>query len=317
MVLSTGAIRAIASAHPTIAVDVLASVVNEAVLRGNPHVGTVISVNKKRPWSYFAAIARIRRVRYDAVVDPKILSPSLTTALLMLCSGATHRIGLAGRGNDSVLTVAVTPLAGATHYVDRAAALVTPFGVRASVAGDPTPLQPELFLTTQELSEGEAHWRAAEVSADARVPGRRLVVNVSATKARRYWPESHFIATILNLRRSYPDLAVLMVGLPADADRMSRIATGAGVTAVRTPHYRQMMAIVATSHVVFTADTSVTHIGSAFRKAVVVMFPGRREGDTWGPYGTPGTVLSAGGLPLETLEVNSATRALEELLVSR
>jgi heptosyltransferase II len=307
MVLATATIKAIASAHPTITVDVLASVLNAAVLRGNPHVGTVISIDKKRPWSYLATIARIRRARYDAIVDPLVMSQSLTTTLLMLCSGAEHRIGLAGRGNDSVLTVPVAPVAGAVHYVDRVAAVLTAFGVPVSVS------QPELFLTAAESSTGEARWRSAEIFAARQAPGRRLVVNVSATKRNRYWADKRFIETLLHLRRCYPDVVILIIGSPADWDRMSRIGVGAGVAVVRTPHYREMMAIVAASHFVFTADTSVTHIASAFRKPVVVMYPGR-GGGLWGPYGTRGTILSAAP-SLEALEVAPVIRALQEMIM--
>src|SRR4030081_2062524 len=48
MVLATGIIKAIVSAQPTVTVDVLASVVNAAVLRGNPHVKSVFTIDKKR-----------------------------------------------------------------------------------------------------------------------------------------------------------------------------------------------------------------------------------------------------------------------------
>src|SRR3982074_1755393 len=105
MVLATGIIKAIVSAQPTVTVDVLASVGNAAVLRGNPYVESIYTINKKRPWSYLTALLRIRRARYDAVVDAMVLNPSLTSILLMWASSARHRIGIAERGNDSPLTM--------------------------------------------------------------------------------------------------------------------------------------------------------------------------------------------------------------------
>ena len=322
MVLSTGTIKAITCALPTITVDVLASELNAAVLSGNPHVDTVISIDKKRPWTYLTAIIHMRRARYDAVVDAMLLSPSLTTTLLMLCSGAPHRIGLAGRGNDSVLTAPVTPIPGATHYVDRSAALLTAFGL--SVSMPDTQLlssdsasglwQPELFLTVKESCAGELHWRCADTFAPGRSSRRRLVVNVSASRRDRYWPERKFIAALVQLRTCYPDVQILIVGLPRDLGRMSWVGVGAGAAVVRTRHYRQMMAIVAASDFVLTADTSVTHVASAFSKPVVVLFPGREEGGAcWGPYGTSGKVVWAGG-PFESLEVGAVVGALQELM---
>ena len=320
MVLSTGTIRAIACALPKITVDVLASELNAAVLSGNPHVGTVIRIDKKRPWTYLTAIIRMRRARYDAVVDAMLLTPSLTTTLLMLCSGAPHRIGLAGRGNDSVLTVPVTPISATVHYVDRCAALLTAFGLPVSMP-DTLPSnsgsglwQPELFLTVRELCAGELHWRCADSLAPGRSSRRRLVVNVSTSRRDRYWPERKFIAALVQLRTCYPDVQILIVGLPRDLDRMSWVGVGAGAAVVRTRHYRQMMAIVAASDFVLTADTSVTHVASAFSKPVVVLFPGREGGGAcWGPYGTSGKIVWAGG-PFESLEVGAVVGALQELM---
>ena len=321
MILATGTIKAIARAHPTITVDVLASTLNAAVLKGNPHVGAIITIDKKRPWSYVTAIARMRRARYDAVVDSMIMSPSMTTTLLMLCAGAPHRIGLAGRGSDSLLTVAATPVPRAVHYVDRSAALLAPFGVsvtmpedEASVAKGSGLWPPELFLNAEELSAGEAQWPRAATAAAHRGSRRRLLVNVSASTSPRYWPENRFIEALQQVRHGYPDVEILVVGLPNDAGRMSRVAAGAGAAVVRTPHYRHMMAIVAASDFVLTADTAVTHVASAFRKSVVVLFTGGGKiGAWWGPYGTHGKIIWNGG-PLETLEVTPVVQALQEVL---
>src|ERR1043166_2050768 len=88
MILSTGVIRAIARSHPTITLDVLASPANAAVLEGADYVAQVIVFDRRRLTSYASTIRRLRRARYDAVIDCMVTSPSLTTLLLMLASGA-------------------------------------------------------------------------------------------------------------------------------------------------------------------------------------------------------------------------------------
>jgi ADP-heptose:LPS heptosyltransferase len=339
MVLATGIIKAIVSAQPTVTVDVLASVGNAAVLRGNPHVAGVLTIDKKRPWSYLTALLRIRRARYDAVVDAMVLSPSLTSTLLMWASSARHRIGVAERGNDSALTILVNRVQDAVHWVDRSAALLAAFGVdpqRSSIerrgslltsSAHPGPRssspatgwgiwRPELFLTQAELREGEARWRSADgLSRRRRGTRLRLVVNVSASSHERYWPEEHFITTLVRLRMRYPDVLTVVIGSPEDAARMTRIARGAGTLAAHTPHYRQMMAIVARSDLVFTADTSVTHVASAFRKPAVVMFGGG-GGACWGPYGTASHIISTDAPLFESTDVDPMIRALEALIAA-
>jgi ADP-heptose:LPS heptosyltransferase len=339
MVLATGIIKAIVSAQPTVTVDVLASVVNAAVLRGNPHVKAVVTIDKKRPWTYLSAILRIRRARYDAVVDGMVLGPSLTSLLLMWASSARHRIGVAGRGNDSAITVLVNRVRDAVHFVDHSAALLAAFGVdpqrsaakrrgtlptsdthpTARSSSPPTGWgiwRPELFLTRGELHEGEARWHVAEGLAPYRGGDRRrLVVNVSASSRERYWPEEHFITTLNCIRTCFPEVLPLIIGSPEDAVRMAQIARGADTPVAYTPHYRQMMAIVARSDLVFTADTSVTHVASAFRKPVVVMFSGG-GGACWGPYGTEGQIVSTDAPSLESADVNPVIRALEALIAA-
>src|SRR6476619_7029258 len=92
MIISTSLIDAIAQSHPTITLDVLASPANAPVLEGNPNVASIIVWDKARPGSYSRLFRELRQARYDAVIDCMILSPSTTTLLLMLASGARHRI---------------------------------------------------------------------------------------------------------------------------------------------------------------------------------------------------------------------------------
>ncbi len=332
MVLATGIIKAMVAAQPTVTVDVLASVGNAAVLRGNPYVGAIVAVDKKRPWSYLTALLRIRRARYDAVVDAMVLAPSLTSTLLMWASGARHRIGIGGRGHDSALTVPVNRVRDALHYVDCSAAVLAAFGVdpqrssaerrgafpntRSSPSTGWGIWRPEIFLTAAELREGEARWHSADVLAPCRLAVRqRLVVNVSASSRERCWAEEHFIATLIRIRMYHPHVLTVVIGSPEDAARMARIARGAGVLAAYTPHYRQMMAIVARGDLVFTADTSVTHVASAFWKPAVVMFVGG-GGACWGPYGSPSHVISTDAASLGSNIVEPVIGALEALIAA-
>jgi ADP-heptose:LPS heptosyltransferase len=140
-------------------------------------------------------------------------------------------------------------------------------------------------------------------------------VNVSASSRERYWPEEHFITTLNCIRTCFPEVLPLIIGSPEDAVRMAQIARGADTPVAYTPHYRQMMAIVARSDLVFTADTSVTHVASAFRKPAVVMFSAG-GGACWGPYGTAGQIVSTDAPSLESADVNPGMRALEALIVA-
>jgi ADP-heptose:LPS heptosyltransferase len=339
MILSTGIIKAIALAQPTVVVDVLASAQNCAVLEGNPYVGHILTIDRQRPWTWITVIRRMRRLRYDAVIDVMVMAPSLTTTLVMWLSGARQRIGLGDRGNQAALTLPVARIPSAVHYVDHSAALLAAFGVdplsvrrwHASRTDGPRTLsprtepeeldrrgwgiwRPEIFLTAAEITYAEHLWR----NLDAEVPpaersGHRLVVNVSAGAAWRYWPAEFFIETLTAIRATFPQLQCLLIGAPQDSTRMEVIARACGVSVAHTARSREMMAIVATGDMVFTADTAVTHVASALDKPTLAMFARAKE-DLWGPYAIPGGVVSTPARSLQSLQVASVLPALLEVI---
>ncbi len=338
MVLVTGIFHAIKLAQPTVTIDVLASARNAAVLSGNPDIGTVYRVNKSRPWSFLPALARVRRVHYDAVLDPMVTGASLTSMLIMWASGARHRIGVADRGNDFALTLPVPKVPGAMHYVDHSAALLRPFGIDPSRSAPHVESEsrrsvcegavndrgvgwgvwrPRLFLTPAELAEAESFWRLVEArfAAHSAASRRRLLVNVSAGAPWRCWTEERFVATIRGVRQRLADIPMVLLGAPSDELLKRRVGQACAVPVARTTHVRQMMALVATCDVVFTPDTSVTHIASALGKPVVVMFA-RGGSPHWGPYGTAGRIVSTAARTLASLAMQPVLQALEQMLAT-
>lgn len=337
MVLSTGIIKAIALAQPTVAVDVLASVQNSVVLDGNPYVRRILTVDRRRPWSWIAAISRMRRIRYDAVIDVMVMAPSLTTTLVMWLSGSRHRIGLGDRGNRAAFTLPVERIHDAVHYVDHSAALLAAFGVDPlsirrrqprHAAGRPSSSRsarmtgsggwgiwrPEIFLTSAEIACGEAHWRRVASGAGPAVSSAcRLVVNVSAGSTWRYWPTASFIETLTAIRAMFPQVECVLIGAPHDADLMDAVGRACGVSVAHTARAREMMAIIATGDVVFTADTAVTHIASAFDKPTLAMFARGKDG-LWGPYDIPGGVVCTPAESIDSLDVASVLPALVEVV---
>jgi ADP-heptose:LPS heptosyltransferase len=303
MILSTGLLRAIAKAQPNVRVDVLASPENTPVLEGNPYVGDIIVADRRRPVTYASAFRRIRARRYDAILDCQIFSPSTTSLVMMLASGARHRIGLAGRGIDSALTLPVERPPSARHYVEHLGALAAPFGV---VNAD---WRPDIYLTAAERSAAEARWR----------PGRRLLVNISAGKPSRRWPEDRFATILRALRaraRALNDLDVIVTAAPADADTAQRISAAGGAWArfERTRSVREAFALVATADYVLTPDTAITHAASAFAKPAVVLFP-RNRAEVWVPYQTGGTFVETTEGTIRSLPVEPVLDALTGLLL--
>ena len=309
MILSTSLIDAIAASHPTITLDVLASPANAPVLIGNPSVAAVRIWDKSKPLKYARLVRELRKARYDAVIDCMILAPSTTTLLLMLSSGARHRIGVGGRINDFALTLRVSPSLTAVHHIEHSAVLATAFGVKL----ESVDWRPKLALAGAELEDGHQLWMAHE---SGTLPGRarRLLVNVSTGQAgEREWPEERFVKLLQHVRVTAPHLNVLLICAPSDSDRAARIVQQSGVVRAPTPGLRDALALVATGDMVFTPDTSIAHAASACGKPAVILFE-RDKDRLWGGYRIGGRSVVSADMTLATLPLEPVIGAVDELI---
>lgn len=282
MILSTGILRVIAMAHPTVRLDVLASRTNAPVLANEPYLHDVIVFDKRATAEFPRVFRDLRARRYDAVMDCMVTAPSTTTLLLMLASGARHRIGVRDRGNDFAYTLPVPPREHADHIVDKLGALVVAFGLQPTALD----LRPRVRLTGEELARGHRAWMSP--------PGARprVLMNVSAGRAHHFWPDDRFVHVIRTVRERVPHADVVVLGSPGDRARAQGIARDGGARFLADDGIRDAMAIVAAADVVCTPDTSISHACSAFDTPVVVLHP-RGFAKLWGPYRTRGHALES------------------------
>ena len=299
MIMATPLIRAIASSHPTIELDVLASPANGVVLAGNPYVRHVWTLDRKRFASFLRVAPTLRRQGYDAVIDGMVLQPSVTMLLLMLVTGARHRIGIGGRSNDFIYTLPVAAASANAHQILQSAMTATPFGV--SLAG--TSWRPEIFLSAAEGEGALREWSVGQ--------GPRVLINIAAGEPRRRWPADRVIAAIRAVRRVAPASVVLVMAPPAEVEEAERIAAESGARAV-VPGLRDAFALVESADLVFTPDTSIAHAASAFAKPSVVMMIG--GSGIFEPFETPGRFVYSPGATLESLEAGPVISALETVL---
>ncbi len=307
MILSTGVMRGIVRSRPTIAMDVLASPINAPILEANDYLADVIVFDKKKLSGYLRVARRLRRARYDAVIDCMVTAPSVTTLLLMLASGARYRVGIAGRGNDAAFNILVpgdsNPRA---HMVDLISALSRGFDLDLTAA----ERQPVIILTPDERARAESVWGEGE-----RDGALRALINISAGTSARVWSERNYIAVIQHLRERDPTIRIRVIGAPSEMPKAGRIAGEGGGTLAPTASLRDALAIVATSDFVLTPDTSISHAASAFQKPCVVLLP-RGSAERWGLYGTIGENVENIERALESLPVERVLSATDAVLSS-
>jgi ADP-heptose:LPS heptosyltransferase len=307
MILSTGVMRAIARSHPTITMDVLASPANAAVIDGADYVHEVIVFDKRATATYPATLARLRRARYDAVIDCMVTAPSVTTLLLILASGARYRIGIAGRGNDAAFNITVPGETKArAHMADLLAALARAFDVDLSTS----ERRPSLTLTSAELARAELAWGGVAGEGEGAMIGPRVLVNVSAGTAERAWPDGNYVAVMRHLRERAGDAVFRVIAAPTERGRGAYVADNGGGEIVATPSIRDAFALVATADFLITPDTSIAHAASAFRVPCVAMYV-RGKAEQWALYDTVGESVEHSDSTLRTLPLDRMLRAVD------
>ena len=314
MIMATSLIRAIARALPGGKVDVLATPTTAPVLEGNPYVGNVLTLNRRSLKSYADILKRLRRERYTVMVDGRINNPPVFTSTpLLMCAGrAKLRVGARAATGPRIYNVGVPEWDRSNHYIDASKLLATPFGVRPEAVD----WQPEIFLADQERQRAEKSWNDARalLPSDSAAPGstKRLLVNLSASEPKRRWPDGKFVATLQTARAKAPRMPMIVIGLPAEWNSVHQVASEVGALAVETPQLRDAFALVGTSDLVFTPDTSISHAASAFRKPSLVML--KFEHRPYAPYNTPGEIVAWQEAQIQQLPYERVSEALGRLL---
>ena len=315
MIMATSLIRNIASALPTRQVDVLATPTTAPVLEGNPYVGKVLVLERKSFRSYGNLMKQLRRERYTVMVDGRINNPPsfTSTPLLMYAGRARFRVGARDQRKPRIYNVCVPEWNRLDHYIEGSKRLAVPFGVNP----DSVDWQPEIFLTDDERARAEKSWKeACELvtprNATATGVTKRLLVNLSASEPKRRWPDGKFIATLQGARVRAPNMPIIVIGLPAELESVNKVASVINALPVPTPQLRDAFALVGTSDIVFTPDTSISHAASAFRKPSLVLL--KREHKPYAPWNTPGEIIAWGEDQIYQLPHERVSEALDRLL---
>ena len=308
LIMSTGLLRALTDAPPGLVVDVLTSPGKAPALAHLPFIGRVIVHERGGTRSWAALRRELRAARYDAVIDGGVGRPSVNsyTARILLACGARWRIGSGGRRHDFMFNTPVLPPASrfAEHHVTHLARLAAPFGLGAGDAD----WRPTLALSRDERVAAWRSWRRTSGH------GQRILVNLSAGSAERRWPDERFAALLRRLRQHTPEARVIVVALPSDRDSALQLAAQADALAL-VPDVRALIALVATSDIVISPDTAVTHIASAFQRPTLALMRCRAEFQMWTPYRTPGVcVFGDDAATLHSLPTPRVLAALDELL---
>ncbi len=302
VLVSIPVIRAIRRRYPNATIDLLLSTANAGVQPAvSPWVNRVW-LYRKRIGPTVSLIGRLRRAKYDLMVD-LANGPSVTSRLLASWSGAAKVLGVLHE-QAGFLTHAVPLLdRRRTHVVDRTAQLLLAFGI--------DPAEEDLAL---EYRLSEADRRAAEARLPPIGSPYRLGVNVSGRGPAKYWGRDNFVAAIQAIRRLDPRFSATVCGAPEYREEVAAIAEAAGAGVVPPlPSFHEFAAVINAFDLLLTPDTSVVHLAAAWRIPLVGLFRAEPNTLPWLPYATPHRAVVHAG-PLAGIPLDQVIEAMASLI---
>jgi ADP-heptose:LPS heptosyltransferase len=299
VLVSVPVIRALRRRYPRAQIHMLFSRRNLAARHAvEPYIDQTWCYDKT-PGGAVRLLWALRQLRYDVVVD-LMDNPSTNAQLMARWSAARFRVGIrherAGHYTHAV------PLLDRqrAHIVERIAQLLLPFGI------DPGEVPLDL-----EYQLSEADRRLARERLGTSTRPLRLGVNIS----HRYWGRDNSVECLRWLQDADPRFAVSVGGSPEHQGEVAAIAaaTGAGLIPPLAS-FHEFAALMRECDLLLTPDTSVVHLGAAWKIPAVVLF--HRPPDAplpWYPYRSPYRALvHADGVA--HIAVEHVQRALQSLV---
>ena len=276
VVLTTPLLRALKRRYPDARLTYLVEPAAAPVVRGNPHLTSIVVVPKHhgvvRLRDDLAIAWQLRRRRFDVAID---LHGGPLASWFTWASGAPMRIGYAISGRSWIYTHVVprpadeAPRAAVANQWDLLAPLDVP-------PPDPARDPLEMIEDPQAAASVERRLREARITAAHPL----IVVHVSAGNPFRRWPRESFEALVIALARRDPSRRIILTSGPSDAPAARQIADAAraalGPMAAAVPDIgefdlAELRALAGRSAVYIGGDSGPLHIAGTTSTPIVAL----------------------------------------------
>jgi ADP-heptose:LPS heptosyltransferase len=253
VLLCTPALHALRRTLPHARIDFLTEPAGAAALEGNPDLDGIVLLPAS-PSDRIGMMRRLRKVRYDAVIDFRSTG---STAAAALASGAPVRVGVRGRGLRSLAYTRLLPReTGPVYMALQKLRMVAPLGVDPESAG----LRLHIAIGVQERSRADA------LLGKAGIAGGETVVAISGASrvAEKRWGAAHWARVADRLAAA--GCRIILTHGPGELDQaraIARLMKHTGVTDYGSTTVRELAALYARCVVWLGNDGGPKHIAVA------------------------------------------------------
>jgi heptosyltransferase-2 len=279
-VMTTPALGAIRETFPDSHITVVANPLVARLFECHPGCNDVLVFDKKGEHAgllgFMRFIGVLRQRKFDCAI---LLQNAVEAAILAYLAGIRCRAGYATDGRRLLLThpVPVGDRERALHHTDYYLNMLAQCGVSTTAKRQVLALHPD-----------EVAWAAGLMP-----PGKYAIINPGAAygAAKRWIPER--FAAVADELADRHGFSIVLSGGPAEVEIGRDIASFMRApyrNVIGETNVRQMMAILAASHLMVTNDSGPMHVAAAFGVPIVAIF-GPTDHTTTSPWGTRARIV--------------------------
>jgi ADP-heptose:LPS heptosyltransferase len=255
-------------------ISVLAAKSNHFIF-SSPDVCDEVIVFDKKKNGLFALIKILNEKKFDAVIDLHD-DVSSTVSYIIAFLKCKYKFGLK-KGTEKLYSHTIEKLDPAqNHVVDRILHFSKLFGMN----------YPGKDLNIVFNPQSEFEIEASQFISRHFNNKKFLVgINISAGSEARFWGVDNFKKLIDEL--NFYDVNILIMCVEKDIKYATAIA-GSSYPVYYNSSFNKFSAMIAKLDLLFTPDTSIVHIGSAYKKPVFGLYVKYNTADMiWSPYKSP------------------------------
>lgn len=260
VIISTPFVKKLRQLFPNATIDVVMSHRNIGAVSAFTKYVNHIFVLQKGISGYWKIINKVRKYRYDILID-LLDNPSSTSSLLTRFTLSEFKLGF-DKSNRNIYThIVLLPDKHKTHIVDRLNSLLIPF--QGSVNNEESisyDLPKELIAEAHKLL-GSKNKKF------------RLGINLTGSNESKNWGTDNYIGFIKFAIENYPNIDIKVFTNKKNIKQLQEIEkVHNNVGAPLVGSFDLFVSMIHTCDIVLTPDTSVVHICSAFNIPCIALF---------------------------------------------
>lgn len=241
----------------------------------NPSLADEVIVYDKKVKSISSLVRFINEKQFDAIIDLHD-DISTTVSYIIAFSKCRNKFGLS-KGNDKLYSHCIEKLDPSKHHVvERIMKFSEVFNINSDLRKVKViynPLQESILISEEFINK---HYREKNFL---------LGINISAGSDARFWGISRF-KELINRISEY-GINIVLLCLERDLKSAWEIA-GRDIPIFYRPRFDEFAAMIKKLDLLFTPDTSIVHLASAFRIPMFGLYVKYNTKDLiWHPYGSP------------------------------